>query len=210
MRFYNPSAFRTNNVDELLKFIEDNPLATVITSKGDETFVSHLPMIATLNDDKIMLTSHFSKANPHLAICHEVPDVYLVFHGVSSSVTPTLYSESGVPTWNYSVVHLRGTIRFVEADHFDRDLEEMTRHFEDQRGSSFTSTSNDSYIASMKRGIEVIKIDVADIEGKFKLSQNRALEDRIAVATFLNKSNDFQDKRTAAEMIRVNRLEEGQ
>lgn len=208
MRFYNPSAFRTNNIDELLKFVEDNPLATVITSKGNETFVSHLPMVANIIGDNITLNSHFSKANPHLAICHDVPDVYLIFHGVSSSVTPTLYSESGVPTWNYSVVHLRGTISFVKADHFDRNLEEMTRYFEDKRGSSFTSTSDDSYIASMKRGIEVIKIEVADFEGKFKLSQNRTLEDRIAVATFLNKSNDFQDKRTAAEMIRVNHLEE--
>ncbi len=207
MRFYNPSAFRSDDLDEVLNLIEQNPLATLITSKEGETFVSHLPMVAKREGDKVMLNSHFSKANPHLAICREVPSVYLVFHGVSASVTPTLYLEKGVPTWNYSVVHLRGKLSFVSQENFDSALEAMTRHFESKRGSEYTSTSADDYIRSMKRGIEVIEIEVTEVEGKFKLSQNRQLEDRIAVAKSLNQSVELEDKRTAAEMARVNHFD---
>ncbi|MDA8197473.1 MAG: FMN-binding negative transcriptional regulator [Actinomycetota bacterium] len=206
MRFYNPSAFQIEDLSELVGFIEKNPLATVITSRGGETFVSHLPFVPHLEGGKITLNSHFSKSNPHLDICHEVPDVYLVFHGVSSGITPTLYSAVGVPTWNYSTVHLKGSIRFLVGSDSDLALEVMTRHFEDKRSSSFTSTSTDPYVVSMKRGIEVVEVEVSEIEGKFKLSQNRPVEDRLAVAKYLAKSSDLQDQRTSLEMMRVNNL----
>ena len=209
MSFYNPSSFRVGDSTELLAFIEANPLATVISSKGGDTFVSHLPMVARKAGEGFTLNSHFSKSNPHLSICHEVSEVYLVFQGVSSGVTPTLYGGPGVPTWNYSVVHAKGTLRFLDGEEFDIALEEMTRHFEDKRGSSFTSTSNDPYVVSMKRGIEVIEVTISEIEGKFKLSQNRPREDRMAVANFFEQSNDLQDRRTAAEMVRVNDLQLG-
>ena len=207
MNFYNPVAFRVEQTEELLSFIEKNPLATLITSVNGDTLVSHLPMVSRREEGQILLTSHFSKSNPHLEACHRVEQVYLVFHGVSTEITPILYGEVGVPTWNYEVVHAKGRLRFLEGEKFEAALEDMTRHFEDKRGSSFSSYSTDPYVLSMKRGIEVFEVVVTEIEGKFKLSQNRPLEDRVAVAKFLEKSEDAQDRLTAIEMVRVNKIE---
>jgi transcriptional regulator len=65
--------------------------------------------------------------------------VLVIFGGANRYITPSWYpgkQEHGkvVPTWNYSVVHAHGTLRFID----DRDqslghVREMTDHQEASR-----------------------------------------------------------------------------
>jgi len=75
------------------------------------------------------------------------------------------------------------------------------RRMEGEDGWS-TASADPSYIASMKKAIVAVTIDVEKIEGARKLSQNRSAEDRARVIAALQASERCGDRETAAEMQR--------
>ena len=61
-------------------------------------------------------------------------------------------------------------------------VEDLTRRFESRRDAPWqVSDAPADYIDTMARAIVGIEIDVTEIVGKFKLSQNKSPEDRQGV-----------------------------
>ena len=58
----------------------------------------------------------------------------------------------------------------------------------------------EAYVAKMIRGIVAFEIPIARLEGKFKLSQNRSMEDRRRVAEALAASDDATERGVADAM----------
>ena len=50
---------------ETLAFMQRFSFATIITAKDNIPLATHLPFIVSEEDDKIILTPHFAKANDH-------------------------------------------------------------------------------------------------------------------------------------------------
>jgi transcriptional regulator len=62
---YIPSFNKFPNQQEAISFMQRYSFATIVTADDDDVPVaSHLPFLVELRDDKIVLLSHFAKANP--------------------------------------------------------------------------------------------------------------------------------------------------
>ena len=121
-------------------------------------------------------------ASPALLICSG-PEAY---------ISPTWYAaktEHGrvVPTWNYSAVHLSGTVRVHEDREWLRDaVTRLTAVHEHGRTDPWRpDDAPEKYIAGQLAGIVGLEITVTRVEGKAKLSQNRSEADRRGVVAGL-------------------------
>jgi transcriptional regulator len=127
-----------------------------------------------------------------------------VFQGANSYVTPSLYEtkrETGkvVPTWNYAIVQARGPARVIDdADWLLAQINAITAQHEGSREKPWAvNDAPADFIRSQLKGIIGIEIEIAEIEGKWKVSQNRPVADREGVAAGLDETGD------QAEMIEL-------
>jgi transcriptional regulator len=89
-----------------------------------------------------------------------------------------------VPTWNYQAVHIYGMCQvFEEATKLKQIVEALTTKFE----STFDKPWQPDYAASMLRGIVGIEVEINEIQCKYKLNQNRSLEDQLLVKKQMEK-----------------------
>ena len=92
-----------------------------------------------------------------------------------------------VPTWNYSVVHLRGSAVVHDDAGWVRSLvTRLTDRHESTRDEPWAvSDAPDDYIDKNLRPLGGVEIVVSSVEAKAKLSQNRSDSDRAGVASGL-------------------------
>jgi transcriptional regulator len=135
--------------------------------------------------------------------------VLVVFQGADSYITPSWYEtkrETGkvVPTWNYAIVQVRGKPRVIE----DRawlagQIAELTETHESDRAEPWRVTdAPEAFIAAQLKGIVGIEIDIAEISGKWKVSQNRPVGDRAGVAEGLTAAAGGASNREMARLVR--------
>lgn len=139
---------------------------------------THLPLIVRDEGQHGVLLGHFAKANPHWRLLAG-REALVVFPGPHSYVSPSLYTEErAVPTWNYIAIHACGTLEAIEDDAAKNSLvEELIGMHEPPYLERWRAMPR-SYRRDMLTGIVGFRIPIARIEGKFKLSQNRAAEER--------------------------------
>jgi transcriptional regulator len=190
---YNPEHFRETRAEVLHQFIDAHPLGALVTQRANGMSADHLPLLrVALADGSQRLRGHVARAN---AVHREVADgaqVLVIFSGPQAYITPSWYpskQEHGrvVPTWNYSVVHVHGRIRFIDDARWLRDLvEPLTDRHESTRAAPWqVSDAPEPYIERMLTAIVGFEIGIDAIEGKFKQSQNRDARDRAGVAAGL-------------------------
>jgi transcriptional regulator len=167
------------------RVIRDYPLATLVTQSAQGLDANHVPFLLS---EPQKLSAHLPRAN---LICRDIANqpVLVIFHGPDAYISPSWYptkQEHGkvVPTWNYAIVHVRGTARVMD----DRDwlfdhLKEMTDQQERDLDHPWRiSDAPADYVDKMLGALVGIEIDVTDVQGKFKLGQNRAQVDQENVA----------------------------
>lgn len=166
---YIPATFASVDRAAQLALIGAHGFATVIT--GGE--VSHLPL--ALDGD--LLIGHVARANPHWRAFASAPTL-AVFTGPHAYVSPTWYAgPDHVPTWNYAVVHAHGSARLTEEAELHEVVSELSAQYEaGNRPPWKLSGQPAAYVSSMLGMIVGFEIEVARVEGKFKLSQNRPVE----------------------------------
>ena len=142
---------------------------------------THLPLVVKDEGEHGLIEGHFAKANRHWqALAGR--ETLVVFPGPHSYVSPANYTESlSVPTWNYIAVHAYGTLELVE-DEAGKDalLAGLIASNEPAFAEQWRS-SPAGFRRTMLAGIQGFRIPIARIEGKFKISQNRAPEERANV-----------------------------
>ncbi|HEU4486033.1 MAG TPA: FMN-binding negative transcriptional regulator [Povalibacter sp.] len=193
---YIPAQFLEERPEVLSAFIRKHPLGTLIALSPEGLTANHVPMLwSEAAGARGVLRGHVARANPvWQALTCDSP-VLVVFHGASRYISPSWYpakQEHGkvVPTWNYSVVHAQGTIRFLDDPH--RALEAvttLTSAMESSREAPWqVSDAPAPYIDALVRQIVAFEISVTRIVGKFKASQHRPDSERERVAAALNDS----------------------
>lgn len=53
------------DIEEIVAFMKQFCFATIITAKDNLPIATPLPFLVTIKDDKVILTSHFARANEH-------------------------------------------------------------------------------------------------------------------------------------------------
>jgi transcriptional regulator len=127
----------------------------------------------------------------------------LVFSGPGAYVSPVIYDTTpAAPTWNFSALHLRGTIEQL-AD--SRRIDVVTRTvaaFERDHGRGWDMTGSLGYFQQLAPGIGAFRFTVSAHEQMFKLSQEKPVEVRQRVAAALADSPAGSGRDVAAAMCR--------
>ena len=189
---YIPDSFNETNPERISALIEGNSFGMLVTAPDGVPFVSHIPFLfKSSTGSPGRLLGHMAKANPQWQHFSSGIEVLVVFQGPHAYVSPSQHLSSGVPTWNYAVAHLRGKPRLIEGESELKVLVEQLTHVHESHmpSPSKLNLSDERYsrLLSMIVGFE---IEITDIQGKFKLSQNRPLEDQQHVIEALSQSNN--------------------
>ena len=121
--------------------------------------------------------------------------------GPDHYITPSWYEtkrETGkvVPTWNYTMVQAKGRAKVMDDAWLARQIEELTQALEQRREQPWAvGDAPADFIAMQRRAIVGIEIEIADIRGKWKTSQNRNAADRAGVVAGLEAIGDEESRR---------------
>jgi transcriptional regulator len=194
---YNPPAFKEDDLNRQHQLIRNHPLGLLISSTPEGPQASPLPFHLVSEGSSLgRLQGHLSRGNPHWKML-DGHEVLVVFQGSDAYVTPAWYrskSEHGqvVPTWNYVMVQVRGTVRVIDDHEWLRSqITRLTHDHEGPRSEPWHVTDAPaSFIDAQINGIVGLEIEIRRIEGKWKVSQNRPEADRRGVAAGFEASGD--------------------
>lgn len=192
---YVPPAFQETRLPVLHAAIRAARLAILVSLGSDGLIASHVPMLLDETaGPNGTLSGHIARANEHWR--RPSPDVaaLAIFLGPDGYISPSLYAtkqETGkvVPTWNYIALHAYGPLTFFDdAEELLALVTRLTAVHEAGRAKPWAVTDAPSgFIASQLKGIIGFRLPIARLEGKWKLSQNRPLADRIGVISGLEQ-----------------------
>lgn len=203
---YTPPAFREEDVPTLHAAMRSAPLATLVTAGPEGPVGTPLPLFVDPDDGPFgTLHGHLARANPQWRAATTAG--LAIFMGPDAYVSPGWYAtkrETGkvVPTWNYLAVHASGVVEFYEdADRLHAVVSRLTAIHEAGRAEPWrVEDAPESFVRAQLKGIVGLRMPIARLEGKRKMSQNRPAADRAGVAAGLAASEREGD-RLAAEMI---------
>jgi len=201
---YIPPAFRDDDKERLKATIRAVRLATLVTATAEGPLATPLPLfLAESEGEQGVIYGHVAKANPQWRV-PPLGDGLAIFMGPDAYVTPAWYQtkqETGkvVPTWNYVAVHAHGPIEFFEdADRLLDVVTRLTNLHESGRASPWAvSDAPPDFIQAQLRGIVGLRMPIAKLEGKRKMSQNRNAPDRAGVMSGLAASDRPSDREVA-------------
>lgn len=180
-------------------------LATFITATSDGPMVTPLPLVFDETEGEFgTLYGHVARANPHWK-APVIGQATALFIGPDTYISPSWYASKAehgkvVPTWNYQAVEARGPVEFIEeANGLRRIVERLTDLHEARQPRAWrVDDAPAAFIDMQLRAIVGIRLPIAALEGKSKMSQNRNEADRRGVRKGLSSSLDERERAISA------------
>ncbi len=204
---YVPPAFREDDRQILHEVMRGARLSSLVTATAEGLIATPLPLLLDeAEGERGVLYGHVARANPQWQK-QPLGEALAIFMGPDAYVTPSWYpskAEHGkvVPTWNYSAVHAYGPVEFFTDE--DRLLAVVTRltqlHEAPREAPWAVSDAPGDFIKAQLRGIVGLRLPIARLEGKRKLSQNRNAADRAGVARGLAESDRPMERLVASQI----------
>ncbi len=206
---YIPAAFQESRLDVMHDLIRAHPLGLLITSGAGGLQATPIPfLVRPVEGGNGLLRAHMARNNGHWKDLAGAAECLAVFQGEHGYVTPDWYPskrETGqvVPTWDYITVQAWGRPAVIEDPAWLRGLlEDLTRSQERVRALPWeVDSAPAAYLEAMRAAVVGIEIPVARIEGKWKLSQNRAAPDWAGVVAGMGDAADPHHNRPLAELV---------
>ena len=200
---YIPGYFSESNPDVLIKLINDYSFGLLVTTVDGRPYASHLPFLADGDSDSLILHGHLAKANPHWKSL-ENSESLAIFQGPHTYISPTWFQSRGVPTWNYAALHVYANVEIIHNIEEKRDIVmKLSDKFEQGRASPWIPDFDENLL----NAIVGLRLSAIRVEGKFKLSQNKARTDQEGVINALQSStreNDVGIARLMRKRLPVN------
>lgn len=202
---YLPKHFSVEDVSRAVQVAQEYPFATVMSfDSAKEACINHLPLLAENTESGLRLIGHMAKQNPQWRHFAGGSKAIIVFNGPHTYITPTWYTSGrDVPTWNYAVVHMEGSVTVTEDfESIITILKKLSERFEknNSRPWAFELPDDLADPQVLMSAIAGFEIRVEKLEAKFKFSQNRSLEDRRGVIDGLSARPDDMSQRVLQMM----------
>jgi len=182
---YPPKHYQDNNIDHMVEVVKTYPLATVISVANNQPLITHLPLIY----ENKKLIGHIDIYNPQAPLLKGDNDVTVLFSGPQCYISPSIYSTTQLPTWNYIKVHIKGKVTEIESkDALKQSLITMTEFLEAPNHKYILEPDNPRLERNLNY-IKMFEIRITDWEGKFKLSQDKKPSDTKAAKEELIRAN---------------------
>ena len=197
---YLPAHFEESRREELERLIVAHPFGILVANGPQGLDANHLPFeLDGTGGAQGRLLAHVARANPLWKEVQDRQDVLVIFRGEHAYVSPNWYPSKHelhrqVPTWNYRVVHVHGRIFVRDDEKFVRGVvARLTRRHEGRTASERPWKMSDSakeYIDQMVTAIVGIEIEIIQMIGKWKLSQNKEARDRVNASAELRNRGE--------------------
>ncbi|MEZ4631304.1 MAG: FMN-binding negative transcriptional regulator [Deinococcales bacterium] len=200
---YLPKHFEEKNFSEMLSLMKASPLTTLVIFSEGKLVANHIPMLweAGEADEEGLghLTAHIPRSNSLSKLVSEV-EALAIFHGPDSYITPNWYPTKKahgkvVPTWNYQVVHAHGVMRVIDdASWVHGQISRLTEQSEASRGKDWqVSDAPDDYVGNLLKALVGLELNIQNLIGKTKASQNQPVENQEGVVSGLSQSHLQKD-----------------
>jgi transcriptional regulator len=192
---YTPKHFDEPEITVLHQLMRERPLATLVTLGTDGPEANAVPLHLAETDassqgqqSQGVLRGHVARANPLWQEHPPETPVLAIFHGPEGYISPSWYAtkaETGkvVPTWNYVVVHARGLLRTIDDPQWIRaQIDALTSEQETAFDHPWsTADAPADFIDKLVGAVVGIEIAITRLQGKWKVSQNQPLPNRLGV-----------------------------
>ncbi|WP_420568800.1 FMN-binding negative transcriptional regulator [Thalassovita sp.] len=198
----NPT-FRKQSDARNLAFASDMGVGTLAVNGPDGMpLMAHVPFV--IEGETVLF--HLVRSNPVArALGDGVPGKMFV-QGPGSYVSPDWYGlEDQAPTWNYIAVHLAGEVRQLPTEQLRSVLDRLSNHFESQLLPKPIWTADkmsEDQRSKLMRQIVPCVLAISDIQGTWKLGQNKPDNARLAVADELPKHGLGMELAQLADLMR--------
>jgi transcriptional regulator len=207
---YQPLPHRQEQLEAQHALIRSHPLGLLISHGAQGLEANSIPFLIDPQASKFgTLQAHMARANGQWRSLSAASDVLVVFQGADHYITPGWYEtkrETGkvVPTWNYVMVQARGRPRVIEdAAWLRAQIEALTRKHESARPAPWAvGDAPDAFIDMQIKAIVGVEIEIVDIAGKWKASQNRPAADRAGIIAGLEELGG-EASREMASIVRA-------
>lgn len=200
---YVPSFNTFTNRQDIVAFMQRYSFATVVTANDGVPEATHLPFLVREENDKLILRSHFAKANPQSKSITDTISL-VIFTEPHAYISPSNYeTEKVVPTWNYIAVHAYGQATLLESPEQKAELLKHTINTYEAAYFKQWEGLPEEYRLRMMNGIVAFEIEVTDLQAKKKLSQNRSETEKDNIIHSLKDSTDANEREIAAYMAKL-------
>jgi transcriptional regulator len=189
---YVPPHFEEIEPARIRAVIDTAPLACIVAQTEAGLIANHIPLLAAPDGT---LIGHVALANDMHRLLSEGHAVLAIFRGEDAYVSPNFYPSKPehhrhVPTWNYEVVHVHGTITFQHDDHAKHAAVALLTRTHERRANGRNAwrmaDAPADYMQQMLDGIVALRIAVTRTIAKSKLSQNRERRDYLGTIAGLD------------------------
>jgi transcriptional regulator len=182
---YPPKKHQDDDINHMIEVLKTYPLATLISVKNNEPLITHLPLVY----EEGKLIGHIDINNPQAQLLKHGNAVTVIFAGPGCYISPSIYSTTQLPTWNYIKVHLKGNVKAIESKSaLKQSLITMTEFLE-APDHKYTLEPDNPRLDKNLDYIEMFEISITHWEGKFKLSQDKKPTDIKAAREELVRAN---------------------
>ncbi len=178
---YRPPLYRVVDASFFVPFIRANPFGLLVSPDGESPIAAtHVPFVWQSGPTPYgQLVGHLARANPQ-ARSLGGSRVLVVFQGPHAYISPAWYGAAeAVPTWDYQAVHATGTATLMEGAELTQVLRDAIRFFDPDL--PLADQLQQPFYQDYQKAVVGFRVDVEQIQGQSKLSQNRTPAERLGV-----------------------------
>ena len=198
-------AFRDTVQAESLRFVRERAFGMLAVSGEGAPLLSHVPFL--LSGDGAQVDLHLVRSNPIARTLTRGPlPARIAVSGADSYVSPDWYGiEDQVPTWNYVAVHLTGMLELRPQEELRGLIDRQSAFFEGRlapKPAWTTAKMDPEALERLMRMIVPVRMTVEEVDGTWKLGQNKTTEVREEAAAHMDAYGFGAGPRVIAAMMR--------
>lgn len=194
-------AFRAADRATNLAFARQRGFGALAVNGPEGPLISHIPFV--LNADGTQADVHLTRSNP-IVRAGLPADAVIAVSGPDAYISPDWYEvPDQVPTWNYVAVHLRGRLVALDESVMRDHVDELSAVHEGRLLPKKPWKSDkmaEGVMPRMMRMILPFRLEIASVDGTWKLSQNKDAEVQARTKAALARQDDAGARGIAALM----------
>lgn len=199
----NPN-YRQVSASRNIEFARERGFGTLAINGPNGPLTSHVPFL--LSEDGKMAELHLIRSNPIARACNDPQPAVITVTGPDSYISPDWYGvEDQVPTWNYVAIQIRGTLTKLPQGNLLPLLDRLSAHFEQHllpKPPWTSSKMSGDMLERMLRQIQPFQFNPTEINGTWKLNQNKPDAVRISAADHVAAYGIGQDTPILSALMR--------